>query len=74
MDTYGLILNNIEDPIYKEGNSKSVIDLILSTIEIGPLESWQVDLELSTPLDYKVISFFWEDSETIEGASKLTTR
>ena len=41
---------------------------------MGPLESWQVDLEYSTPLDHEVISFSWEDLETSEGASKLTTR
>ena len=73
IDTYSLILNNTEDPTRKEGNSKSVIDLTLSTIEMGALESWQVDLEHSTPSDHEVISFSWEDPETIEGASKLTT-
>ena len=31
---------------------------------MGPLENWVVDLEYSTPLDYEVISFSWEDLET----------
>jgi hypothetical protein len=44
----------------------------LSTIEIGPLESWAIDQEYPTPSDHETISFSWEDPET-DIASKHTT-
>jgi hypothetical protein len=61
IDTYSLILNNTHNYTRREGNSKSIIDLTLLTTGLGSLESWAVDLEYSTPLDHKVISFSWED-------------
>ena len=64
IDTYSLILNNTKDFTHREGSSQSIIDLTLSSIEMGPLENWAVDLEYSTPLDHEVISFSWEDLET----------
>ena len=57
IDTYSLILNNTHDYTRREGNSKSIIDLTLLTTGVGSLENWVVDLEYSTLLDHKVISF-----------------
>ena len=74
IDTYSLILNNTHDFTRREGSSQSIIDLTLSSIEIGPLEHWAVDLECSTPLDHEVIRFSWEDLEASNstGSSRVT--
>ena len=39
IDTYSLILNNTHDYTRREGNSKSIIDLTLSTTGVGSLEN-----------------------------------
>ena len=67
MDTYGLLLNNTEDYTRAEGNLKSIIDLTLSSIDMGPLDFQGIDYENPTPSDHEVIYFSWEDLETSKG-------
>jgi len=61
IESYGLILHNTQEYTRREGKSKSIIDLTLSTRDISPLRSWEIDSELSTPSDHEVIIFSWED-------------
>ena len=60
---FDLILNNEPGAITRPNarNNKSIIDLIFTTIQIGLLDSWLIEEDLSTPSDHELIVFSWLD-------------
>ena len=60
---FNLILNNKPGAITRLNarNNKSIIDLTFTTIQIGLLDSWLIEEDLSTPSDHELIVFSWLD-------------
>lgn len=65
IEKYGLIVNN--DPDYSTQPASqggvSIIDLALSSPELGPLCLWEIPEEYPSLSDHKLILLGWEDIE-----------
>jgi hypothetical protein len=56
IEDYSLILNNELGAITKPGKTRgSIIDLMFTTLDIGPLESWAVERDNPTLSDHELI-------------------
>ena len=62
IETYNLHINNDPDVSTRPKNlpGNSIIDLAISTPELGPLPVWYIDTVHTTPLDYKLIVMEWD--------------
>ena len=60
IERHDLIINNNDHQPTRWGkNCKSIIDLTLSTRQVGALTAWEVDSDLATTSDHEVIIFAW---------------
>jgi hypothetical protein len=59
VERHGLVLNNNDQPTRRGRDCQSIIDLTISTPNVGQLEMWEVDEDLATPSDHEVIVFSW---------------
>ena len=60
IEKYELIVNNNDHQATRCGkNSRSIIDLTLSTRGVGALVTWEIDEDLATTPDHEVIVFEW---------------
>jgi ribonuclease HI len=66
IERHGLILNNNDQPTRRGRDCQSIIDLTLSTSNVGHLEMWEMDENLATPSDHEVIVFSWSPLQTQE--------
>ena len=66
IDNFDLLLNNELGAITRPNShdNKSIIDLTFTTSEIGPLKSWLIEEEFSTPSDHELIVFNWTDIDS----------
>src|SRR6267378_4077628 len=65
IENFGLYLNNNTDEATrpKASPGTSIIDLTLTTMEMGPLPAWGVNKEVATGSDHELIEFTWEDQD-----------
>ena len=60
IERHDLIINNNDHRPTRWGKDcKSIIDLTLSTRQVGALTAWDVDPDLATTSDHEVITFAW---------------
>lgn len=60
IERHELIVNNSTHQPTRRGQScRSIIDLTLSTRNLGPLATWEIDEGLATTSDHEVIVFSW---------------
>ena len=58
IEDHGLVVNNSDGQATRRGQGcRSVIDLTLSTRQIGILDRWEIDQDLATTSDHEVIIF-----------------
>ena len=62
IETYELIVNNsIDLPTWPASQGVSIIDLALTTVELGPLTLWEIPEEYPSLSDHELILLQWED-------------
>ena len=64
IDSYELIVNNDTDfPTRSSSPGMSIIDLALTSPELGPLRVWEIPEEYPSLSDYELILMEWENIE-----------
>ena len=70
IETYDLFVNNNTDfPTQPSSREFSIIDLALTSPDLGILRVWEISEEYPSLLDYELIFLEWEDLE-IKGQEK----
>lgn len=73
IERHGLIVNNEDyQPTRLGKNCKSIIDLTLSTQNVGALTSWGIDSDRATTSDHEVIVFAWMPLRATAAAEEAT--
>ena len=73
IERHGLIVNNNDyQPTRWGKNCKSIIDLTLSTHNMGALTSWGIDSDQATTSDHEVIVFAWMPLRATAAAKEAT--
>jgi hypothetical protein len=68
VERHELIVNNNDyQPTRIGKNCKSIIDLTLSTRQVGALITWEIDSNLATTSDHEVIIFAWTPLKATTG-------
>jgi len=73
IERHDLIINNNDHQPTRWGkNCKSIIDLTLSTRQVGALTAWDVDSDLATTSDHEVIVFAWAQLRATAASEEAT--
>ena len=71
IERHELIINNNDHQPTRRGKTcKSIIDLTLSTHRVGALAIWEIDENLATASDHKVIVFSWPPLATTKSTKE----
>ena len=66
VESYKLILNNNTDfPIHPSGSKISIINLALTSFDLGPLRIWEILRKFPSVSDYELILLRWEEIQTL---------
>ena len=73
IERHDLIINNNDHQSTRWGkNCKSIIDLTLSTRQVGALTAWDIDSNLATTSDHEVIVFAWAQLRATAATEEAT--
>ena len=65
IEGYELIVNNdIKFPIWLSSPGISIINLALTSPDLGPLRVWEISEKYPSLLDHELILIEWEDIDT----------